>query len=250
MKRVLTALVLTAVAIYSIFFAPSAIFTGVVVAMAAFCYYEYSAILVAHGVQGPLWLGYAMGLLVLADVPYARLLAGALLTFGLTIRELPKFLSFAGATSLGVLYIFAAWRCAIDLRTAGAHWVLFALAVNWVGDIAAFYVGRTFGKHKLAPRVSPGKSWEGAIGSMTAATLFGYTFFLWLRPAIPLLHALVLSVVANAAGQVGDLAESALKRGAGVKDSSTLLPGHGGFLDRLDSSLFTMPVVYYYVAFF
>jgi phosphatidate cytidylyltransferase len=247
MKRVLTALVLAAVAIYSIFFAPPAVFTGVVAVMAAFCYYEYSAILMAHGVQGPLWLGYLMGLVVLADLPYARLLAGALLAFGLTVRELPKFLLFAGGISLGVLYVFAAWRCAIDLRAAGPHWLLFALSVNWVGDIAAFYVGRTFGKHKLAPRVSPGKSWEGAVGSMGAALLFGYAFFLWLRPAVPLVHLLLLSIVANAAGQVGDLAESALKRGAGIKDSSTLLPGHGGFLDRLDSSLFTMPVVYYYL---
>jgi phosphatidate cytidylyltransferase len=247
MKRVLTGLVLVAVAIYSIFFAPPTVFTGVVLVMALLCYYEYTAILIAHGVQGPIWLGYLIGVLVLAEVPYVRLLAATLLAFGLTLRELSKFLLFAGATSLGVLYIFAAWRCAIDLHAAGVQWVLFALAVNWVGDIAAFYVGRTFGKHKLAPRISPGKSWEGAVSSMGAAVLFGYGFFLWLRPAVSLMHMLLLSVLANSAGQAGDLAESALKRGAGLKDSSTLLPGHGGFLDRLDSSLFTMPVVYYYL---
>jgi phosphatidate cytidylyltransferase len=83
---------------------------------------------------------------------------------------------------------------------------------------------------------------------MAAALLFGYAFFLYVRPAIPVGHMLSLSALSNAAGQVGDLAESAIKRGAGVKDSSTLLPGHGGFLDRLDSSLFTMPVVYYYLS--
>jgi phosphatidate cytidylyltransferase len=126
---------------------------------------------------------------------------------------------------------------------------LFALAVNWVGDVAAFYVGRSIGKHKLAPRISPAKSWEGALASLVAAVIFGYAFFRYVQPAIALAHMLALSVIANAVGQIGDLAESAIKRGAGVKDSSTLLPGHGGFLDRLDSSLFTMPVVYYYLAY-
>jgi len=145
--------------------------------------------------------------------------------------------------------VFGAWRCAVDLHTIGVQWLLFALAVNWVGDIAAFYVGRSLGKHKLAPRISPGKSWEGSIGSMAAAVIFGYAFFLHVMPALPLAHMVALSLLANAAGQVGDLAESAMKRGAGVKDSSALLPGHGGFLDRLDSSLFTMPVVYYYLRF-
>jgi phosphatidate cytidylyltransferase len=177
-------------------------------------------------------------------------MAAVLLAAALTLRDLPKVLLFAGTTALGVLYIFGAWRCAIDLHASGVHWLLFALAVNWVGDIAAFYCGRKFGKHKLAPRVSPAKSWEGAIASLAAAVLFGYGFFVYFTPAIALPHMLALSMLANAAGQIGDLAESAIKRGAGVKDSSTLLPGHGGFLDRLDSSLFTMPVVYYYLLFF
>jgi phosphatidate cytidylyltransferase len=247
MKRVLTALVLLPFAIYAIFFAPPAIFFAVVVMMAGLCYYEYTTIMVAQGIEGPYWIGYAAGLLVLCNFPYARLLAAALLTASLTLRQLSKAVPFAGATALGVLYVFTAWRCAVDLHAAGVHWLLFALAVNWVGDVAAFYVGRSIGRHKLAPRISPGKSWEGAAGSMVAAILFGYGFFVFALPGIALAPMLGLSVVANAAGQVGDLAESALKRGAGVKDSSTLLPGHGGFLDRLDSSLFTMPVVYYYL---
>jgi phosphatidate cytidylyltransferase len=243
MKRVLTALVLFPFAIYSIFFAPPAIFLAIVVLMAVLCYYEYAAIASAH------WIGYGIGVLVLFDLPYARALGIAVLTVALSIRELPKAVPVAAATALGVLYVFAGWRCAVDLRAAGVHWLLFALAVNWVGDIAAFYVGRSIGKHKLAPRISPGKSWEGTVGSMVAAVVFGYAFYRYVQPAIPLAHMLALAVVANIAGQLGDLAESAMKRGAGVKDSSTLLPGHGGFLDRLDSSLFTMPVVYYYLTY-
>ena len=243
MKRVLTALLLLPFAIYAIFFAPPAVFIAIVVLMAVLCYYEYAAIVSAH------WIGYPIGLLVILDVPYVRLLGAFLLTVTLVHRELSKVIAIAGATALGVVYVFAAWRCAVDLHAAGVHWLLFALAVNWVGDIAAFYVGRAIGKHKLAPRISPAKSWEGAVGSLIAAVLFGYAFFRYVQPAIPPAHMLALSVIANAAGQVGDLAESAIKRGAGVKDSSTLLPGHGGFLDRLDSSLFTMPVVYYYLSY-
>jgi phosphatidate cytidylyltransferase len=129
-------------------------------------------------------------------------------------------------------------------------WVLFALSMNWVGDIAAYYVGRNFGKHKLAPRISPAKSWEGAIASSIFAVLFGAAYNIQFTLGVPPWDMVALSLFANVAGQIGDLAESALKRGAGVKDSGTLLPGHGGFLDRLDSSLFTLPVVYYYLAYF
>jgi phosphatidate cytidylyltransferase len=247
MKRVLTALALFALAVYAIFFAPQPVFFAVVIAMAALCYYEYTTMVRAQGIEGPYWIGFPIGLLILVEAPYTRLLAAVLLTLSLTLGDLSKVVPFAGATALGVLYVFGGWRCAVELHAAGVHWLLFALAVNWVGDVAAFYVGRAIGKHKVAPRISPGKSWEGAIGSMVLAVLFGYAFFLYVRPVIPVADMFALSVIANAAGQVGDLAESAIKRGAGVKDSSTLLPGHGGFLDRLDSSLFTMPVVYYYL---
>jgi phosphatidate cytidylyltransferase len=243
MKRVLTALVLLPFAIYAIFFAPSTVFLAIVVLMAVLCYYEYAAIASAH------WMGYPIGLLVLFDLPYARLLGVVLVTVALAQRELSRVVPVAGATALGIVYIFAAWRCAVDLQASGVHWLLFALAINWVGDVAAFYVGRSVGKHKLAPRISPAKSWEGAIASLTAGIVFGYVFLRYVQPPIAVGHMLALSVITNAAGQIGDLAESAIKRGAGVKDSSTLLPGHGGFLDRLDSSLFTMPVVYYYLTY-
>ncbi len=120
--------------------------------------------------------------------------------------------------------------------------------LNWIGDIGAYYVGRSIGRHKLARIVSPGKSWEGAAASLLASMIFGLTFLHWAIPAVPIAEALALTAVANVAGQFGDLCESALKRGAGVKDSGTLLPGHGGWLDRVDSTLFTLPVVYLYVA--
>jgi phosphatidate cytidylyltransferase len=118
------------------------------------------------------------------------------------------------------------------------------MVLSWAGDTAALSVGRAFGKHKLAPHVSPGKTWEGAAGSVAGAMLVGGLYGHYLIPQASLGEVLVLAMAGNIAGQVGDLCESALKRGAGVKDSGTLLPGHGGWLDRLDSSFFSVPVVY------
>jgi phosphatidate cytidylyltransferase len=118
------------------------------------------------------------------------------------------------------------------------------MLLSWAGDTAALWVGRPFGMHKMAPRVSPGKSWEGAAGSVAGSMLVGGVYAHYLIPQASVVQALGLAAAGNIAGQLGDLCESALKRGAGMKDSGTRLPGHGGWLDRLDSSLFSVPVVY------
>ena len=163
-------------------------------------------------------------------------------------RDLAEALPYAGALLLGVVYTYGALRCAVDLRAINPYWALFALSLNWVGDIAALYVGKALGRHKLAPRISPAKTWEGAIGSVLASVGYAAVYFPKLLPAVPLPEALAIAAVANIAGQFGDLAESSFKRGAGVKDSGNLLPGHGGWLDRVDSSLFALPVVYFLVS--
>jgi phosphatidate cytidylyltransferase len=250
MKRVVTAVLLAAFALYSIFLAPQPVFAVVVAMMAFLCYHEFAGIAAASGVEGPLRLVYAAGLIVMWRPESLPLVTVLLLALSLRSPDLSKSLGFAGASVLGIVYIFLAWRWSYDLRALHPFWLLYALAINWVGDIAAYYTGRTFGRHKLAPRVSPGKSWEGAAGSLVATVAAG----VWYGhatglPLVPWQFA-ALSAVANVAGQIGDLAESAMKRGAGVKDSGTLLPGHGGFLDRLDSSLFTLPVVYFFLTWF
>jgi phosphatidate cytidylyltransferase len=251
MKRVLTALALLPIAIYGTFFAPYPVFLAIVLLMAALCYHEYAGIARATGIEGPLWVGHAAGAAVVLAPDSIRLSVLIILTVALTSRELAKMLGFAGAAVFGVLYVHGAWRCAVDLRaipTYGIWWLLFALSVNWAGDIAAYYVGRAIGKHKLAPRISPSKSWEGAIASLVGAVALGVAMQAYGLLDVSLASIITLSMLANAAGQIGDLVESAMKRGAGVKDSGTLLPGHGGFLDRLDSSLFTLPAVYFYLA--
>ena len=245
MSRVLTALVLFPVAVYGTFFAPQFVFVGIVAAVALLCFHEYGGIVAAHGVERPGWLAYLAGLLVLLN-PAPLVLAGvALLATALRAGELARLLPAAAAATFGVVYVFGAWRTAVDLRALSPNWLFFALAINFVGDIAAYYTGRAIGRHKLAPVISPAKSWEGAAGSMLAAVIFGLIWRPQLGPSVAVAEVVVLAMAGNVAGQLGDLAESAMKRGAGVKDSSNLLPGHGGFLERLDSSLFSMPVVYW-----
>jgi phosphatidate cytidylyltransferase len=247
MKRVLTALVLIPFALYGIYFAPQWLFVVIAAAMALLCHLEFERIAAAHGFRGCRIVNIASGLLLLWRPDMARAVLLAAMAAALRAQDLAKYLATAAISVLGVIYVFGAWRCAIDLRAISPHWVFFALAINWMGDIAAYYVGRSLGRRKLAPRISPGKSWEGSIASALAAVLFALAFRQYLGMNIGPIAIVMLAILANAAGQAGDLAESAIKRGAGLKDSGVLLPGHGGFLDRLDSSLFTMPVVYYFL---
>lgn len=185
-------------------------------------------------------------------------------------KEMSGGLASIAATVMGVLYIGASLSLLVSLRSGVESFlVIFILFSVWGGDIAAYYVGRTFGRHKLAPVVSPNKSWEGAIASVIASVGIAALVFLyqspisswmgtryWLFPypaasnvlnfRVVIVHAIILGVATNVAAQFGDLFESALKRGAGVKDSGELLPGHGGMLDRIDALLFAIPVVWCY----
>jgi phosphatidate cytidylyltransferase len=247
MKRLATALVLIPTITYVVVWGQYWLFAAVLSAIALLCYREYNTFVTNHAITPPGWIGYPIGIVLLhAPFPDATFVLAALLFLALSLRSanLRDALPAAAAGVLGMLYVFGSWRTGILLRIADPWWLLFACALNWVGDTAAFYVGRAIGKHKLAPRVSPGKSWEGAVASVIGSMLFGYFFMPRMLPQVAGEQFLLIAGVANIAGQLGDLCESALKRGAGMKDSSNLLPGHGGWLDRVDSSLFAMPVVY------
>lgn len=251
MARVLTALVLVPLSLGAIFSGIPLAFNAVVTFMAVMCFIEYREIAAVYtGTRFGLW-SFAAGIALLF-VPGEggltfMLAALAALAAELSTDSLDRYLPRAAVLVLGLAWIFGPWRTASGLQAVSPHWLVYALAINWVGDCAAFYVGRAIGKHKLAPRISPGKTWEGAIASLIGAVAFGYFYLGRFQPETTLVNVIVLSIVVNAAGQIGDLVESAFKRGAGVKDSGTLLPGHGGFLDRLDSTLFTMPVVLAYL---
>ncbi len=250
MKRILTAALLIPAVSYVVLWAPEFLFLAVTAAVAILCFREYAALVARHGIQPPGPAGYAAGLLVLlipgsAFAPAIMLVTLCALTLGLRAQEPPHALPRAAAFLLGVFYGFGCWRAAPALRSLSPYWVFYALVLTWVGDSAAYYVGRAAGRHKLAPRLSPAKSWEGSAASVAASLALGYGYLWWLLPAVSPAERVGISLAANLAGQIGDLAESMLKRGAGVKDSGALLPGHGGCLDRVDSTLFAMPAVYF-----
>ena len=193
------------------------------------------------------------------------------LTIAMRRENLATGYPAAAASAFAFSYIALPLAMLVQLRQqwAGAFLILYLLLVVWSGDIFAYFIGKSMGRHLMAPRISPKKTWEGAIASIVASLLIGGTLFYYSsqvsaaflqwgliqrrdgmfgleRPA--LLPILALTTVLNIAAQLGDLVESLIKRGAGVKDSGALLPGHGGMLDRIDALLFAAPVLWIWAA--
>jgi phosphatidate cytidylyltransferase len=166
-----------------------------------------------------------------------------------------KMIVASGTTILGVLYVVLLGGHLVALRTGfeqtrSAHLLSFFFLVLMGADSGAYYVGRAIGRHKLAPTISPGKTWEGVGGGLVAALALATVAHYWFFKELPLKWALPLAGVMTVVGIIGDLTESALKRGAGAKDAAKILPGHGGALDRLDSLLFNAPLIYYFAHFY
>jgi phosphatidate cytidylyltransferase len=296
-KRVLTVVVLLPLVILAVFKAPLWLFTLLVLGVAVLAADEYFGIVKAQGYRPfriliYFFLALGFGLFAIATfrtplhaeanagtraiasqlllwvVPLVALWAPLLLLLaGLRREPLSQALPDAAASYMVLPYVgFTLGLLPVQLvANNGALFVLFLMLLVWCGDIAAYYIGRAIGKHKLAPKVSPGKSWEGAIASVLGAIIVGLLLFHFVAPianalraihllAAPNLNApqaiapapiwvvVIFAITVNVAAQLGDLVESALKRGAGVKDSGTLLPGHGGVLDRVDALLFALPV--------
>lgn len=269
MKRVLTALVLIPVVLGMVFLGPKQqwLFTLATAGVAMLAAWEFMGLAERNGAHAPR---------VAVLVAILALFAGNFLWPDLT-TELLGFLSLglllyctfmkpvedvmADAVT-AVFCLFYAGFTLISLpalreEANGPSLLVFLLCVVWAGDIAALYVGKAFGRRKLAPKISPNKSWEGALASVAGSVLVAVGLLSlanqlssrWdlaiLSYADDLWYWLGLAVIVNIAAQVGDLAESALKRSAGVKDSGSLLPGHGGVLDRIDALLVAAPVLWY-----
>jgi phosphatidate cytidylyltransferase len=221
-------------------------------------YAAAAALLVAFFFNEPLLIAFVVPALVVAALA-AEMLRGA---------PFEKLILSVGATVFGVLYVALLGGFLVAIRTGfpqiaapgGDYWfpaqfvdrtvsthlLGFFFLVLMGSDTGAYYAGRAFGKRKLAPKVSPGKTWEGAAGGMLASLAAAALAHFWFFPELSLRAALPLAAVMNVLGVVGDLSESALKRGANAKDAAQILPGHGGFLDRLDSLLFNAPLLYYF----
>jgi phosphatidate cytidylyltransferase len=292
MKRVATAVVLIPLVLLLVLRAPVPLLAVVVAAVAVLAAREFFQIVAGYGVQPFARATYIFFVVLfvflaanaLNDKPllstgafiyvvgFASALAPFLfLTIGMGRRELATAYPAAATSVCAFTYIALPLGFLVQVRQmwAGPILLIYVLLVVWAGDTFAYYIGRGFGRHLMAPRVSPKKTWEGAAGSMIGSLLVGGAFLYHVREiSTALLHAglierrdgyfaldrpqllplILLTVLLNLAAQLGDLVESLLKRGAGVKDSGSLLPGHGGVLDRIDALLFAAPVIWYYAA--
>jgi phosphatidate cytidylyltransferase len=254
-----TALVALPALLAVFFLGPPWLTVAVVGACLAVGLHEFAELVRIRGIRPMSLVGIVLAAALFLDVvwpgwlgvPFAPL--GALLLLASALRrgaDLESVTS-AAATLLGAVYLGALGGTIAALRTAppieqGAWRLTLLLVVQVFSDSLAFFVGHAIGRRRLAPGISPGKSVEGAIGGLVGGVLGALAVRAVGLPALPLVHAAGLGAAVALMGIVGDLDESLLKRWAGVKDSGTLFPGHGGMLDRLDSLLFGAPVLYYY----
>ena len=169
--------------------------------------------------------------------------------------DFSRMLTGVGVTIFGVLYVvflggfLVATRVGFD-PILSSKLLLFFFFANFGADAGAYFIGKNLGKHKLAPKISPGKTWEGFIGGVAFSAVFAALATFWFFPELPYQFSIPLAVAMAIIGAAGDLAESAMKRGADIKDAANFLPGHGGLLDRLDSLLFCAPILYYFARFY
>jgi phosphatidate cytidylyltransferase len=275
-KRVITTLVIIPLPFAAIWFGEPW-FTVLMVVVAVLGVMEFYRLAIASGASPLTCIGVVLTLLFIVSrnpdllsflaphfdpgllIPVLLMLAIALPMFWIFIRMRSgaAFVNWAWTLG-GILYVGWLLSHLVSLRGVadGMSWVFFVVLANAASDTAAFFIGRSFGRHRLAPRISPNKTWEGAVAGVvgavvlsllfTAPRLFAATNPVYIEGFI-YWQALVLGLLVSVFGQLGDLAESLLKRHAGVKDSGGLLPGHGGILDRMDSIIFAGIVVYYYV---
>jgi len=266
MSRIITALIVLPVLIASILISWLApLFVALALAAMVLGLYEFWLLARRRGIKPDVVIGFvgaaALFTVFYFDRPYEAPVLLLLILPALTIAALSaamlrgapfeNMIASVGATVLGVMYVaflgghLVAVRMGFEQQRA-AHLLSFFFLVIMGSDTGAYYTGRALGRHKLAPKISPGKTWEGALGGMAASLLMAAVAHYWFFPELPLKIALPLAAVMNVLGVLGDLTESALKRGAGAKDAAQILPGHGGLLDRLDSLLFNAPVIYYF----
>ncbi|MEY2393710.1 MAG: phosphatidate cytidylyltransferase [Acidobacteriaceae bacterium] len=290
LKRVVTAVVLIPIVMLLVLRAPLPVLAVVAAAVALITVQEFLKLTESHGVQpmrlptyvfvGILFLFLAAtaagetpqlsSLKFVVGIGFACAIAPFIfLTITMRRAEMSSAYPAAAASVFAFAYIALPMAMLVQLRQqiAGAFWLLYLLLVVWAGDIFAYFVGRSLGRHLMAPRVSPKKTWEGAAASVAASLMVASLLFTYaLQISSFLLRVglierrdglfglekpewwpiVLLTLAVNVAAQLGDLVESLIKRGAGVKDSGTILPGHGGMLDRIDALLFAVPVLWLY----
>lgn len=272
MKRILTAIVALPILLYTVWSSNPYFFVVLAAASVLIALSEFYGLSSRLGATPQSVMGYASALVVAAgfvllrpELTLASLLGLCIVSLAigvLRVSDIKTSMLSASVTVFGVVYVALLGACLIGIRMhpdaaaggsarhLGSKLLTMFFGLVMMTDTAAYYTGRSIGRHKLAPQISPGKTVEGSIGGLIGAAITGVLCKLIFFPELPLAHALILGLAIGIVGQIGDLAESLLKRSAGVKDSGRLLPGHGGMLDRIDSILFCAPLVYYYSYFF
>jgi phosphatidate cytidylyltransferase len=254
LRRVASAAVLIPVFLWSVLGASPWVFRLIVFAAAAAAAWELLAMFERAGRSVYRHLGVVLAVAVTASflvpgAPVPILAAAVAVTLSARLC-VPR----AGGGEPAALTLFAlvyvAWLLGHALLLQGlpegAALIVFLVGVTWVGESAAYLIGSLMGRHRLAPVISPRKTVEGSAAQVLASLAAAPPLAAWLLPAWPLLHAAVAGVLLGVVGQIGDLAESAIKRSVDAKDAGTLIPGHGGVLDRLDGLLFNAPALFYY----
>lgn len=257
-RRIYTILVLAPLLYAVIRYLPPLAFSGVVVLAGGLALFEFYRLCFSDGNRS--WLigigltGFAA---LILETHRPDIIVPTLLATLVGIISVPLFSRTSLEQSLrdGAMTLFGVLYLGLTLGTLsmtrllpqGEWLIFFLLLVTWASDTGAYYVGTLYGRHRLAPTISPKKTYEGLVGGLIGAILVAYTARWWFLPELTGLDCLALATLLTITGLWGDLTESAMKRSAGMKDSGGILPGHGGMLDRLDSLLFTAPVFYYYV---
>jgi phosphatidate cytidylyltransferase len=260
MKRVVTALITIPPLIGIICFAPFYVLVLLLMVVALASLHEFYRMIRPPVQKGLMIITYLLSVFLFSSLIFREHFYVAMLPLFFMIplgymlvssgRNNPLKRDGIGLTIVGPFYVCLPLMLLLLVARLpqGKLWILYLLSVVFAGDTAAFYVGRRFGKHGLI-HISPGKTWEGTVGGLLAnavvAGIFGAIFF----PSLSLASIMVLTICIGIFGQIGDLVESLFKRSSDLKDSGTLLPGHGGILDRIDSLLFAIPVLYFYLAF-
>jgi len=259
--RILSAVVLIPVALAAVFFAPPDLYLAALGVIGSLCLFEYFQIMARLGARAQPWFGYAGFWILLAGLRLAWLPAATLFSCLLLAAFLAAMwrrdpirdrVSGMMVNLLGIMYLGFSLYAAYIVRFAfgphaGLEWTLLVLAVTWAGDTGALLGGKWFGRTQFAPKLSPHKTNEGAVfgllAGVLAAVILHYLFF----ADLPLGQLIPAALLTGVFGQLGDLAESMLKRAAEVKESGHLIPGHGGLLDRIDSLLFAFPALCLYL---
>ncbi len=259
-QRIATAVVLAPLAIAAVLWAPAPVFAAVIAGVALLGLWEWTRMVGVPTRATRALIVAAVGVIILAIWLAAspRLLVAAIVTgvlWWLLALVWLRFSSFGAErttancvlkTVIGALIVIAAWAALVHLRgvALGPWWTLYALGLVWAADIGAYFAGRAFGRRKLAPGISPGKTWAGVWGALGGASLLAVAAGAWGfgLDAGMLAALLILTLLSVVFSIVGDLIESLIKRHSNCKDSGTLLPGHGGVFDRIDSILAATPV--------